>query len=226
MKNKKFITLLLAAIVAITSAAPGIQVKAEELFSFNVVLDGSGNYTVATGSSVATATPVPTETVEQTASPFVTAAPKRTGKIWYRYNNVRYCYDKELEKFVLECEKCEKTITAWPQNRYKIHKHIKNCKGKKISRSTSTSRSTSARLANYGEDVIASNMVLGTEPSYKKYKKFSKKYGLWSGEVTFKGREELTVSIEGYGTYVLNVSEYSPGGIGLNCTTYLYLKWK
>lgn len=131
MKNKKFITLLLAAIVAITSAAPGIQVKAEELFSFNVVLDGSGNYTVATGSSVATATPVPTETVEQTASPFVTAAPKRTGKIWYRYNNVRYCYDKELEKFVLECQKCEKTITAWPQNRYKIHKHIKNCKGKK-----------------------------------------------------------------------------------------------
>lgn len=86
--------------------------------------------------------------------------------------------------------------------------------------------STSARLANYGEDVIASNMVLGNEPSYKKYKKFSKKYGLWSGEVTFKGREELTVSIEGYGTYVLNVSEYSPGGIGLNCTTYLYLKWK
>ena len=45
MKNKKFITLLLAAIVAITSAAPGIQVKAEELFSFNVVLDGSENYT-------------------------------------------------------------------------------------------------------------------------------------------------------------------------------------
>ena len=39
--------------------------------------------------------------------------------------------DKELEKFVLECEKCEKTITVWPQNRYKIHKHIKNCKGKK-----------------------------------------------------------------------------------------------
>lgn len=174
MKNKKFITLLLAAIVAITSAALGIQVKAEELFSFNVVLDGSENYTVATGSSVATATQVPTETVEQTASPFVTAAPKRTGKIWYRYNNVRYCYDKELEKFVLECEKCEKTITAWPQNRYKIHKHIKNCKGKKISRSTSTSMSTSARLANYGEDVIASNMVLGNEPSYKKYKKFSK----------------------------------------------------
>ena len=33
-----------------------------------------------------------------------------------------------VEKFVLECEK---TITAWPQNRYKIHKHIKNCKGKK-----------------------------------------------------------------------------------------------
>ncbi len=220
MKNKKFITLLLAAIVAITSAAPGIQVKAEELFSFNVVLDGSKNYTVATGSSVATATPVPTETVEQTASPFVTAAPKKTGKIWYRYNNVRYCYDKELEKFVLECEKCEKTITAYSACRYKIQNHIKNCKGKKIS------RSTSARLANYGEDVIASNMVLGTEPSYKKYKKFSKKYGLWSGEVTFKGREELTVSIEGYGTYVLNVSEYSPGGIGLNCTTYLYLKWK
>ena len=220
MKNKKFITLLLAAIVAITSAAPGIQVKAEELFSFNVVLDGSGNYTVATGSSVATATPVPTETVEQTASPFVTAVPKRTGKIWYRYNNVRYCYDKELEKFVLECEKCEKTIKAYPACRYKIQKHIKNCKGKKIS------RSTSARLANYGEDVIASNMVPGTEPSYKKYKKFSKKYGLWSGEVTFKGREELTVSIEGYGTYVLNVSEYSPGGIGLNCTTYFYLKWK
>ncbi len=220
MKNKKFITLLLAAIVAITSAAPGIQVKAEELFSFNVVLDGSGNYTVATGSSVATATPVPTETAEQTASPFVTAAPKRTGKIWYRYNNVRYCYDKELEKFVLECEKCEKTIKAYPACRYKIQNHIKNCKGKKIS------RSTSARLANYGEDVIASNMVPGTEPSYKKYKKFSKKYGLWSGEVTFKGREELTVSIEGYGTYVLNVSEYSPGGIGLNCTTYLYLKWK
>lgn len=218
MKNKKFITLLLAAIVAITSAAPGIQVKAEELFSFNVVLDGSENYTVATGSSVATATPVPTETVEQTASPFVTAVPKRTGKIWYRYNNVRYCYDKELEKFVLECEKCEKTIKAYPACRYKIQKHIKNCKGKKIS------RSTSARLANYGEDVIASNMVPGTEPSYKKYKKFSKKYGLWSGEVTFKGREELTVSIEGYGTYVLNVSEYSPGGIGLNCTTYLYLK--
>ncbi len=64
-------------------------------------------------------------------------------------------------------------------------------------------------------------MVLGTEPSYKKYKKFSKKYGLWSGEVTFKGREELTVSIEGYGTYVLNVSEYSPGGIGETVSSFV-----
>lgn len=292
MRNKKIITLLLAATVAITSVAPSIQVKAEEA--------EVATTNVASGSAV---------TVEQTATPVETAAPNRTGKIWYKYNNVKYCYDKELEKFVLECEKCGKTITAWPQNRYKIQQHIKNCKGKKTS--------TGVRLSDYGEDVIGHSDYPETEPSfkkwselkcsrlmitedycglvnlpksvkvgtkvtfqlkgqkkyvtklkwdkkykvnyvnfdykksnagislynpyfgkkykgkhnwykktfnfktYKKYHKVAKKYDLQCGEGTFMGKEELTITIKGYGTYVVNVSEYC----GPNAHD-LYLKWK
>ena len=57
--------------------------------------------------------------------------------------------------------------------------------------------------------------------TYKKYKKVSKKYDLQVGEGTFMGKEELTITIKGYGTYVVNVSEYcGPLAKGL------YLKWK
>ena len=304
MRNKKIITLLLAATVAITSVAPSIQVKAEET--------EVATTNVASGSAV---------TVEQTAAPVETATPNRTGKIWYKYNNVKYCYDKELEKFVLECEKCGKTITAYSACRYKIQQHIKNCKGKKTTTTTTTTidKKTVMEniLAGYGEDVIGHSDYPETVPSfkkwsdfkgsklmitddycglvnlpksvktgtkvtfqlkgqkkyvtklkcdkknkvkyahfdykksnagvslynpyfgkkykgkhnwhkktfkfktYKKYHKVAKKYDLQCGEGTFMGKEELTITIKGYGTYVLNVSEYcGPLAKGL------YLKWK
>lgn len=119
MRNKKIITLLLAATVAITSVAPSIQVKATEII---LVPSGNGGYTVstATGSSVSTATPVPTETATETP------VSNRDEKRWYSYRGIKYWMNNASGRSrVIDKCICGKRVVK--MSRAAIRKHIDEC---------------------------------------------------------------------------------------------------
>lgn len=119
MRNKKIITLLLAATVAITSVAPSIQVKASEII---LLPSGNGGYTVstATGSSVATATPVPTATATETP------VSNRDEKRWYSYRGIKYWMNNAsgCARVIDKCL-CGKKVVK--MSRAAIRKHIDEC---------------------------------------------------------------------------------------------------
>lgn len=151
MRNKKIITLLLAATVAITSVAPSIQVKATEII---LVPSGNGGYTVstATGSSVSTATPVPTETATETP------VSNRDEKRWYSYRGIKYWMNNASGSArVIDKCLCGKRVVK--MSRAAIRKHIDECiktgGHPKSTKNTTVSASNVKGTASYvGQDVI------------------------------------------------------------------------
>ena len=151
MRNKKIITLLLAATVAITSVAPSIQVKASDII---LVPSGNGGYTVstATGSSVATATPVPTAIVTET--PVSNSDEKR----WYSYRGIKYWMNNAsgCARVIDKCL-CGKKVVK--MSRAAIRKHIDECI-KTDGHPESTKKKTTNESGSYfssayvGKDVI------------------------------------------------------------------------
>lgn len=147
MKNKKIITLLLAATVAITSVAP--TVKASDII---LVPSGNGGYTVstATGSSVATATPVPTTPVTET--PVSNSDEKR----WYTYRGIKYWMNNASGRArVIDKCLCGKRVVKL--SKAAIRKHIDECiktDGHPKKKNTVSAYNVKGTASYVGEDVI------------------------------------------------------------------------